>query len=403
MPTYSYTARDQRGRPIAGLMSAPSLDALADQLKRLGYLVTRTEEVAAGTERRRSAGAARVGSGSLVLVTVQLAKLVQVGIPLVTGLKALEAQGETPAMRHLLGDLARNVEAGSSLSDALRQHPRTFSPLFVSMIRSGEASGKLDEVLQRLAEFGRRDLELREQIATALTYPAILLAAGLGVMAFLVTGVIPKFMVVFVEAGVPLPLPTRVLHVLSGWAGNGWPALLAAAAGGVWAARAGLRTRAGRRAWDRFVMRVPGVGAVVRQIAVARFARTLHTLVASGVPILESLEIAEATVDHSVFGDAIRDVRSAVRQGGTLAEPLRASGVVPPMAVQMIAAGEASGTLEDMLAHLADHFEQMVYYGLKRATAFIEPVFLGIMGGITALIMASVLLPLFRLVSVVQH
>jgi len=404
MPSYTYTARDERGTAVSGTLAAPSPEALAEQLKRMGYVVTRSREVQV---RAASGGwwqAIRpVSYDALVLFTVQLSKLIQVGIPLVTALDTLEQQTDQGRLHRAISDLVQRVQGGMSFSEALQQHPAIFSPLFVSMVKAGETSGRLDDILSRMADVSQRQAEVRQQLTTAMTYPCLLLAIGLGIIGFLVTGILPKFMHIFVEAGVPLPLPTRVLFRLSELLRHQWVWGVTGLVGMVWLLRRFLRSPAGRRLSDTWVLRLPVIGALAHRAALSRFARTLETLMASGVPILESLTIVEQTVGNVVLGDVVRAVAVSVREGRGITEALKGSPQFPPMAVQMISVGEASGTLDHMLRQLADHYDQLVAHGIKRATAFVEPLFLGIMGGMIAFIMASVLLPLFRMVNVVHH
>ncbi|MBI4323233.1 MAG: type II secretion system F family protein [Candidatus Omnitrophica bacterium] len=403
MPSYHYLARDERGNAVSGMMASPNPEALAEQLKRMGYLVTRTQEVrqtpSLGSFLGRWQG---VRYEDLVLFNVQLAKLIQVGIPLVASIKTLEAQTEHRRLREAIGRVAESVEGGRAFSEALAQHPHVFSHLFINMVRAGEVSGKLDEILGRLAVFQQHQAELREHLKTALTYPALLLALGIGIMTFLVMGVIPKFMVIFLDAGVPLPLPTLILYRLSTWLRGFWLGMLVGLGLLGIAIRALLRTPRGRRSFDGWTLSLPVIGSLVRKVALSRFARTLETLLSSGVPILESLAIAQQTAGNVVIADVVRSIHTSVRQGGSLAEPLKASREFPPMAIQMIAVGESSGTLDHMLKELADHYDQLVAHGLKRAIAFVEPLFLIIMGGMVAFIMASILLPMFRLVNVIH-
>jgi type IV pilus assembly protein PilC len=228
------------------------------------------------------------------------------------------------------------------------------------------------------------------------------MAVGTGIIVFLMTGIIPKFMRIFLEAGVALPLPTLLLYQASELMRRGWPWLLAGSAACAALARAFLRTPPGRRRADRWWLEFPVVGPLVRKVALARLTGTLETLVSSGVPILESLEIAGQTVGNTVIEDVVKSVHQSVQQGGGLTEPLRASGQIPPMAVQMIAVGESSGTLDHMLGQIAEHYDQMVHHAIKRVTTFIEPAFLMLMGGVVAFIMASILLPMFRMVNVIK-
>lgn len=403
MPNYRYTARDERGNAVAGTLAAPTLEALADQLKRTGYLVTQTREVAEGaTMEGVLQGLRRVSYDDLVLFNVQLSKMVQVGIPLVSALSTLAQQTENRRLREAIGDVARTVEAGASFSEALGRHPSIFSNLFVNMIQAGEISGKLDEVLRRLAEFTRHQASLREQVKTALTYPAILLIVGVAVIGFLVTGIIPKFMKIFLEAGVALPLPTAILYRVSQLVRGYWAWGLGGLALAGWASSRWIHTPQGRRTLDPMLLELPVIGPLVRKVALSRFARTLETLLSSGVPILESLSIVEKTCGNVVIEDVIRTVQTSVKQGGAISDPLKMSQEFPPMVVQMISVGEASGTLDHMLGEIADHYDELVQHGIKRVTAFVEPVFLMIMGGMVAFIMASILLPLFGMVNVVR-
>ena len=403
MPTYQYTARDERGRAVVGTLAAPTHEALADQLKRMGYLVTQAKELPAGAAvPSRSAPGGRVRADDLVLFNVQLSKMIQVGIPLVTALETLAAQTEAGRLRRTIQDVARDVEGGLGFSEALSRHRRIFSTVFINMVRAGEASGKLDEVLRRLAEFARRQADVRRQLQTALTYPCVLLAVGVVVSGVLVGGVIPKFMQIFVEAEVPLPLPTLMLFQLSQFLRRFWPGVAGAGAALVWVVREYVQTPPGRRHCDVLALRLPVIGPLVRQVALARFSRTLETLLASGVPILESLAIVQEACGNVVIGDVVQTVQASVRQGGAISDPLRVSREFPPMVVQMIAVGEASGTLDHMLAQIADHYDELVMHGIKRAMTFVEPVFLILMGGMVAFIMASILLPLFGMVNVVR-
>ncbi len=403
MPQYRYTARDERGNAVSGTLMAASPEALADALKRMGYLVTRSRELGEGAtlegalQRLR-----RVGYDDLVLFNVQLSKLVQVGIPLVTALNTLGQQTEQARLRAVIGDVARNTEGGASFSEALGRHPAVFSPLFISMVRAGEVSGKLDEILRRLAIFTKRQAELRQHLRTALTYPALLMVVGLGAIAFLLLGIIPKFMAIFMEAGVPLPLPTWLLFIASHVLRRHGLWLLGALAGLGFAFQAYRRTPSGRRRLDVALLRAPMLGELARKAAISRLARTLETLLESGVPVLESLAIAAETCGNAIIADTCRTAETSVRQGGSIAEPLRISGEFPPMVVQMLSVGESSGTLDHMLGEIAEHYDELVQHHLKRLTALIEPLCLIVMGGVVAFIMASVLLPLFRMVNVIH-
>ena len=343
-----------------------------------------------------------MGYDDLALFNVQLSKMIQVGIPLLTALDTLTQQTEHSRLREVIGDVARNVEAGVSFSEALKRHPSVFSDLFINMVHAGEISGKLDDVLRRLADYTRHQAALREQVKTAMTYPVILLVVGVAVIVFLLGGILPKFMKIFFEAGVALPLPTLLLSQLSEVLRHyGLVILGLFIAAGV-GLRSYVRTPGGRRALDTAVLKVPLIGELARKAALARLSRTLGTLLSSGVPILEALSIAQQTCGNAVIADVVGHAQASVRQGGAISDPLKVSREFPPMVVQMMTVGEASGTLDHMLGEISEHYDELIQHGIKRLTALIEPAFLIVMGGMVAFIMASILLPMFRMVNVIR-
>ncbi len=403
MPQFDYTARDGRGRMVTGMLAAASPELLVDQLRQSGLTVTAVREKQAVLVR---AGLTNwwesVSKDQRLLFSMELAKMVEVGIPLLTALRTLANQGESSVLRRIILDVATRIESGASLSDALRRHPRVFNEVFISLVRAGEASGKLDEVLRRLSDFSRQKASLHQQLVTALVYPCFLLVFGLGIMVFLVMGLIPKFMVLFIEAEVPLPTPTRVLYAASQMMQQQWLLVLLVLAACLALVVTYARSPVGHAQIDAALLRIPVIGSLVRQVVLSRLSRTFQTLVASGVPMLDALQIVEQACGNRVIARVVRAVHDNVKQGGTISEPLAASPHIPPMMAQMISVGEASGTVDQMLHHLADYFDERVQHGVKRVTAFVEPVFLIAMGAMVAFILASVLLPLFSLVSVAR-
>ena len=407
MPRFKYSAKAADGGSATGTLDAQDPgDALA-QLRRQGLTPLDVEEE--GRIRSRPGGgkprrdpSPRVSSDDLVVFTRQLSTMISAGVPIMESLAILADQVEDKGFKTALNRVVESIRSGTDLSEALGLYPKIFPAIYVNMVKAGEASGKLDEILGRLATFSQRQAELREQLRTALTYPCLLLLVGVAIIGFLVVGIIPKFMAIFLEAHVPLPLPTRVLYAISQMVRQHGLIMLAALIGVGTVVRSGLRTSAGRRWWDATVLRLPVVGPLATHAALCRFSRTFESLASSGVPILDALIMLQETSGNIIYQEAIKTVEDSVRQGGSIAEPLKTSGAFPPMAIQMLSIGEASGTLDHMLGQLAEHYDLLLRHGLKRAMAFVEPLFLGIMGSMVAFIMASVLLPMFRLVNVVH-
>lgn len=402
MPNYRYIARDERGNAVTGTLAAPDPGGVADALKKKGYLLTGARPVPEGMPPGSLCEQLRgVGYEDLAFFNMQLARMVQVGIPLVKALQVLAQEAEPLRLRRATAEVAKQVEGGDSFSQALGRHLRIFPELFVNMVRAGEASGRMDEVLRRLAEFARHQANFRQQVKTALTYPCLLLAVGVAIVIFLLTGIIPQFIKIFEEANVPLPLPTLLLSQLSAWVRVGWPWLLVGVAALLWGGGKALRTPLGRRGWDAGLLKIPVVGGLAHKVVLSRFARTFQTLLSSGIPILEALSNVRRACGNVVVGEEIGAMEESVRKGGSLCAPLKRSRLFPSMVTQMVVVGETSGTLEEMMGQIADHYDEVVQHGIRRVTTLIEPIFLGLMAGMVAFVMASILLPLFRMVNVV--
>lgn len=404
MPTYLYKARDAAGRRVKGTMDAPSKDALAGKLHNLGYLATEVVEALPGLRLEGLLDRfKRIATEDLILFNVQLSNMINAGIPLLTALNTLSRQIEHRRLKEAVGNVARNVEAGESFSEALSKHLRIFSKLFVSMVRAGEASGRLDRILARFAQFIEQQAELKQKVRSALFYPTILLAAGIGVTLYIVTAVIPQFVEIFVKTGIPLPLPTVILYrvgtalkrfwdllILGGlalWLGTGYYA----------------STEGGRFRVDRIKLGLPLFGTLFRKAAISRFARTLGTLVASGVPLLQSLDIVREVIGNEVLARIIGSTRTAVEKGEPISESIRVSEEFPPDVVQMIAVGEETGKLDEMLNKVSDFYDISLGYTVKRLTTLLEPILLVIMGCLIGFIMASLLLPMLDMIKILRR
>lgn len=403
MPVYTYKARDAFGHVIHGRMEAKDEETLATRLKKLGFLATalreKTETFAIEDllETFR-----RVKEDHLVMTTLQLSKMVRAGIPLLDTLKTLTDQTEDRYFRAVLADVSRNVEGGSALSEALSQYPRIFDAGYVSIVKAGETSGKLPDVLERIAQLLEDRLELKQKIKTALMYPCVLLVFGVCLSGFMVVYLLPSFMDIFQKAKVPLPGPTQFLYDVSQFLRHCWGLILFVVLSLPFIWQSLLHWKKSHILIDRFFLEFPLFGPLVRQVTVTRFAQNLETLLSSGVPILEALDVAKKTSGNLVMMEVLEKAQARVSQGESLAKPLKESKEFPLMPVHMIAVGEESGTLDEMLGHIASFYQKTVDHAIKQLTALVEPLFLILMGGMVGFIMASLLLPIFRMVKLIQ-
>ena len=404
MATFAYRARDEQGKSVSGTMEAASADELTAKLHKMGYIATALNPVKPGIKLNDYIGVRRAIKMHDVLVFYfQLANLIESGIPILVALQTIEAQTDSGKLRRIIGEVQRNIESGGLFSASLSRHPRVFDRLFVNMVKAGEESGKLAQVLRRYAVYAESQAELREKVMGALFYPAILFIASIAVILFIVTFIIPQFVELFTKAGIMLPFTTRVLFVVGLFIKKYWFLLISAfAALSLWLARYRL-SKAGNARLGRLMLKIPVVGVLARRIFVSRFCRTLATLISSGVAILQSLDITREVIGNSVISDAIFKVRQSVEQGQKISEPLKISGEFPADAVEMIAVGEETGNLDEMLNKVADFYDMTVGYAIKKLTTIIEPLFLSVMGGIVAFIMASMLIPIFDMVKILRH
>ncbi|OGX23934.1 MAG: hypothetical protein A3J51_03785 [Omnitrophica WOR_2 bacterium RIFCSPHIGHO2_02_FULL_45_21] len=404
MAAYIYRARDEKGKLIKGAMEALSPDELTAKLHKMGYLATSVSELKPGmrikglTERWRP-----VKQQDLLVFNFQLANLIEAGVPILSALKSIEAQIENKKLKDIIGDIERNIEAGSSLSGSLNYYPGIFSKLFSGMVKSGEESGRLDRVLRRYAIFSESQMELAEKIKGALFYPAILFIASILVILFIITYIIPQFVDLFTKAGIRLPLATQILYTVGLSIKNYWYAIIAALAVLLWGVKRYWQTQKGKYQSDRLLLKIPFFAILARRIYISRFTRTLSTLLSAGVPVLHSLDITKEVIGNALIADEIARVRQSVERGEKLADSLKVSGEFPPDTVQMVAVGEEGGNLDEMLNKIADFYDMAVGYAVKRLTVIIEPLFLAIMAAIIGLIMASILIPIFDMVKILRH
>jgi len=404
MPTYLYKARDTTGKPVKGAMEASSRQELIDKLSKMGYMTTQVQAAPAEIKIGPALGGfVRVSTDDLAMFYVQLANMLSAGINILTSLSTLSKRIENRRLREIVSQVSRSVEGGESFSQSLARHPRVFPQVFISMIKAGEASGKLDVILLRYASFAERELTLRQQVKGALLYPSILLGAGIAVTLFIVTFVVPQFVEIFTKAAIDLPLPTVILHAVGMGIKKSWFLFILFFIL-VWSGlKLLVKTASGRLAFDRLKLKIPVIGELLRKVAISRFTRTLGTLLKSGVPVLEALDITKRVMDNEVLSLVMEGVRRCVEKGQGISEPLRVSGEFPPDTVQMIAVGEETGNLDVMLDKISDFYEQSLSYTLKKITTVIEPALLLVMGAMVGFIMASLLLPIFDMVKMLRH
>jgi general secretion pathway protein F len=407
MPVYSYAGLSPDGKNVTGIIDADSPRAARLKLRRTGVFPTslsETREVESRPRATRSLSSLfeRVGPQEIAVMTRQLSTLVSAGLPLVDCLSALIDQVDSERLKSMLTQTRESVNEGRSLADALAEHPKVFTDLYVNMVRAGEASGALDVVLLRLADYTESAARLRSKLRSALTYPAVMLVVGSAILFFLLSYVVPKITRIFTESKQVLPLPTRILMAFSGMLSTWWPlfvVLLALAGIGF---RYYVRTEAGRQRYDRWVLRLPVFGKLLQKIAVARFSRTLSTLLQSGIGLLPSLDIVKNIVDNRVLYDATEAARDAIREGQSIAPPLKKSGIFPPLMIHMIAVGERSGQLEEMLFKTAETYEGEVDSTISALTTLLEPAMIVFMGGMVTFIVLSILLPIFQMSQLIR-
>ena len=417
MAVYEYRGINSKGKAVRGMRDVDSAKALETALKREGVYLTEAFEERGGT--RRAAGGGRLaGAGSteidlkrylsrvtlmdVAILTRQVAVLLRAGIPLVEALSALTEQTEKEKLKKVISQVKEQVNEGRSFADALSEHPKVFTELYVNMVRAGEQSGTLDLVLQRLADFTANQVKLRGKLASTLAYPAIMTVIGVGIVTFLFVYVIPKVTAILQDLEVTLPLTTKILIAFSSFMGDWWWTVVIALVAGLAGFRRYKRTPDGRVWYDRTLLRLPVLGGVVRMMAVSRFAKTLGTMLTSGVPLLAAMDIVKAVVNNVVLGEVVETAREAIREGESIAEPLRRSGHFPPMVTHMIAVGERSGQLEEMLVTVADVYDTQVEQRLNALTALLEPVMIVGMGGVVTFILFSILLPILKINEAIQ-
>jgi type IV pilus assembly protein PilC len=396
MATYVFRAIDLAGAPAKGEVEADDKQSVADQLKARGLIVVEIAQKG-GSAEIQLPWANRVKPSDLTVMTRQLATMISSGMTLLRALYVLEAQTEAKALREVLVDVRKDVEAGILLSEALARHPKVFNPLFVAMVRAGETGGMLEESLRRVADQLEKDDSLRRQVKAAMTYPTVIISFAMLVLLALVAFLVPIFAKIFKDFGGKLPAITQFTVALSDIVTGYWYVLIVTTVVAVVAFQKWRKSSWGRPQWDALRLKVPfKIGDVVQKVALARWSRTLSSLTSAGVPILKAIEITGQTSGNATVEKAMGDVIESVRTGGTIAAPLKDAPVFPAMVAHMVGVGEETGALDTMLTKVADFYEDEVAAAVKALTSILEPVMIVFVGGIVGFIVVSMYMPMFK-------
>jgi type IV pilus assembly protein PilC len=399
MPVFAYSARAASGELTTGEIDLPTRDEV------VGYLVRqrlRPVSVNAKAKEINITFGTGIKTREVVIFTRQFATMINSGLPLVQSLTILAEQTENKNFQAIISAVLNDIQAGMTLADGMRKHPKVFTELYVNMVAAGEAGGILDIILLRLAQFMEKNDALVRKIKGAMTYPAVMLTVVILATTVLLWKVVPVFATIFLEAGLDLPAPTRAVLALSSFLQNYIFFMVLGIVAMVFLIRRWYRTDTGQLAIDRFLLHMPVLGDMLRKSAVSRFTRTLGTLVSSGVSILEGLQITARTSGNRVIHDAVMASRASIASGATIAEPLKTSGVFPPMVVQMINVGEQTGGLDDMLSKIADFYDDEVDAAVSALTSILEPIMIVIMGVVIGGMVVAMYMPMFDMIQTAQ-
>jgi type IV pilus assembly protein PilC len=400
MPMFEYTARAPSGQIQKGQLDAPSKDEVSAYLRKNRLILVNVRE--APKQISFSFGGPRIKTRDIVIFTRQFATMINAGLPLVQSLNILAQQTENKALRDVTKAVVYDVESGHTLADAFSKHPKAFTDLYVNMVAAGEAGGILDTILLRLATFLEKNDALVRKVKGAMVYPGVIISVAIIAIAVLLVFVIPTFENMFASAGMELPLPTRIVIGMSNGLINYWWMAILAIGGLIFAIRQYYSTSNGRRQIDGMLLRAPVLGDLLRKSAVSRFTRTLGTLVSSGVSILDGLEITAKTAGNSVIHDAVMESRQSIAGGETIAAPLEKSKVFPPMVISMIAVGEQTGGMDEMLSKIADFYDEEVDVAVSALLSLMEPAMIVVLGVIVGGMVIAMYLPIFDMMNAIQ-
>lgn len=402
MPTYRYKVRDKHGRAVTGLMGGNSEKEVVDNLKKMGYVPVTIGEEKPRKQFLKIDFLNRIKDEDKVLFTRQMYTLLKAGVPLLTGLEAVGEQTASKKLKDAINKIRADVEGGTSFSDGLAKYPKIFEPLYINMVKAGEASGTLDEVMKRLAEMEEYDMDIKFKIKSATRYP--LLALGTLIVAFfvIVTFVIPRFAFFFSQFQMELPLPTRLLLGIYRAVHDYWYIVLIVSAALITAFLKFINTSYGRARWDMFRLKTPIFGPLLFKLYMSRFAKTTSILIASGIDMIHTLDLVTDTVGNVIIARAIAHIKEGVNQGKGLAEPMKVSKLFTPIVVQMVSIGEETGKLDELLINASEHYDQQVNYAMKNLTTMIEPILIFALGIMVLFVALGIFLPMWNMVQIVK-
>lgn len=398
MPEFKWIGRDQNGKEIKGVMTADNADLVRLQLRRQKITPLKVKPRLKDIQIVIPGISYNISDRDLVVFTRTFSTMVDAGLPLVQCLEILSQQTENPVFAKAINEIRQSVEAGSTYADALRKHPKIFNDLYCNMVEAGETGGILDTILNRLAAYMEKAITLKRQVKSAMTYPIAVLTIAVGVVILLMWRVIPTFAKIFIQLGSTLPAPTRIVMAISEFVVSYIVFIFLAIAAIIIGFRQFYRSEKGRRIFDALFLKLPIFGPLLRKVAVAKFTRTLGTLISSGVPILDGLEITAKTAGNKIIEEAVMKTRVSISEGKTISDPLAQTEVFPPMVVQMIAVGESTGALDSMLEKIADFYDEEVDIAVANLTKLLEPLIILFLGVIIGGVVLAMYLPMFKLV-----
>lgn len=405
MPVFQYVARNPMGQTVKGQIEAQNPNLVARALREQGLLPTSIEMggSSAGRATRQAGKGGKVKLDDLVILTRQFATMIRAGLPMIEVLNILSEQCEKRALRLVMKQIERDVETGSSLTEALQKHPKIFNTFYLSMIMAGEAAGMLDTILDQIAQYLEKVVSIQRKVKSAVMYPSVVSTVAIGITVFLMVKIVPVFSQIFADFGGDLPLPTKITVAISNFMQEHYVIALLIVVGAVTGLIMAGKTPRGRRKIDQFKLKMPVFGPIFLKVAVARFTRTLGTLIRSGVNILNALDIVARTAGNVIVEEAVMKTRASIQSGESIATPLRESQVFPPMVVRMIDVGERTGALESMLSKIAEFYEDQVDTAVAGLTSLIEPLLIVFLGVVVGFIVISMFMPMFKMAEMVTQ